>query len=587
MQEIKEETLLEPSKVYDQLKDIVHNNAIEYFNEMIKKSGTDEPLNTKLCDQYYAKQKELEEAKKKATGNRGLKTFLIILTAILFFVAAFVFIASLANGFKIVPFIIALVLIAGGIFCIVMINTKIKNAQKLQDELVARLEREVAELRAKIDPTVQGLMGIYDWGMPQAVIRKSAPLIQLDSYLDVSKYAYMVEKYGLIHNGDKHSSIFTLQSGSIKGNPFFLERNFDQTDGYKTYSNSIVIHWTTYIRDSKGNSQAVHHTQTLTGTVSKPCPYYGFETYLVYCNDAGPNLNFSRKPTVDKNASEKKIAKMVAKDDKKMDKVAEKALNDDDSNTNFTEMNNTEFESLFHAWDRDNEVEFRLLFTPLAQNNMINLLKMKQPFGDDFAFTKRKRINVIRSEHDQHLDFEADPTRFYGFDVRVMRDSFVQYTDYLFKSIYFDIAPLLSIPLYQQMKPIEYIYKDVYQSNVSFYEHEVAANAFNQNVFKPEGAATPCILKTKFNNKNGETDSVTVTAYAFRTVSRIEVVTKMGGDGRLHNIPVEWLEYIPIQKTSTMQVRHLDMSLSQYRNAHGGQNFTSIFRNQIEAFLGR
>ena len=66
----------------------------------------------------------------------------------------------------------------------------------------------------------------------------------------------------------------------------------------------------------------------------------------------------------------------------------------------FNRLPNEEFEALFMALDRDNEVEFRLLFTPLAQKNMISILRAKNVgFGDDFIFKKRKELNYIKSMH--------------------------------------------------------------------------------------------------------------------------------------------------------------------------------------------
>ena len=61
-------------------------------------------------------------------------------------------------------------------------------------------------------------------------------------------------------------------------------------------------------------------------------------------------------------------------------------MTDDDPSTNFTEMGNAKFDALFGAVDRNNEVEFRVLFTPLAQKNMLDLLTDKNHYGDDFYF---------------------------------------------------------------------------------------------------------------------------------------------------------------------------------------------------------
>lgn len=46
------------------------------------------------------------------------------------------------------------------------------------------------------------------------------------------------------------------------------------------------------------------------------------------------------------------------------------------------------------------EVEFRLLFTPVAQTQMLNLMKdTKVGYGDVFTFIKQRKVNVLMSEH--------------------------------------------------------------------------------------------------------------------------------------------------------------------------------------------
>ena len=63
-------------------------------------------------------------------------------------------------------------------------------------------------------------------------------------------------------------------------------------------------------------------------------------------------------------------------------------------------MGNSEFEVLFGATNRNNEVQFRLLFTPLAQKQLLGLMKDKEiAFGDDFNFIKRNKINIIIPDH--------------------------------------------------------------------------------------------------------------------------------------------------------------------------------------------
>ena len=39
-----------------------------------------------------------------------------------------------------------------------------------------------------------------------------------------------------------------------------------------------------------------------------------------------------------------------------------------------------------------------------------------------------------------------------------------------------------------------------------------------------------------------------------------------GGDGRYHNVPVYWDEYIPVEKTSTIGVMESQLTIPEYRN---------------------
>ena len=65
------------------------------------------------------------------------------------------------------------------------------------------------------------------------------------------------------------------------------------------------------------------------------------------------------------------------------------------------------------------------------------------------------------------------------------------------EALYFDLAPLLCIPLYQQYKPVEYIYDDIFHSNYNAFESETIANTMDGNIFKPEDAITEQILKAR------------------------------------------------------------------------------------------
>ncbi len=223
-------------------------------------------------------------------------------------------------------------------------------------------------------------------------------------------------------------------------------------------------------------------------------------------------------------------------------------------------MGNEEFDVLFGALDRDNEVQFRLLFTPLAQKNLLALIKDADGYGDDFTMVKSGCLNYISSQHSSDWDPDTDGAQFYSYSHDIARQNFINFNVAYFRSLYFDFAPLLSIPLYQQQKPHEYIYKDFYDRNYTRHETEYAVNNMNVAAFAPPEAKTTTILKTHFMATEGKSDKVCVTAYSYRTVDRVDFIPVLGGDGNFHNVPVPWVEYIPISNERTVMLKELGLS---------------------------
>ena len=131
---------------------------------------------------------------------------------------------------------------------------------------------------------------------------------------------------------------------------------------------------------------------------------------------------------------EKKINKMVTKGAKELDDKARKALK---KGEDYTRFGNDEFEVLFGGTDRDNELEYRMMFTPLAQKNLLSLIKEKEPFGDDFYFDKSKMLNFIQTNHSQSFDYRADPDTFVGYEYDAVREFFISYNDNYFKNFFF------------------------------------------------------------------------------------------------------------------------------------------------------
>ena len=559
----------EPLAYYkEELKNRCRTNAEQCFDALVKKSGIDAEENRRTVSRYKDASAKAETAQKKLNSGkllRGVTIFFLIAAVI----AGIILIFSGAGEDG------AWWLILIGAFClvlsvilVVLLFTKIKNIlqvrQKKYDEALLKANTILDEAWTQMRP----LLALFTRDMTRDLIEKTYPDVSIDDYFDMRKFELMSRKYGLGENDDTNSSTVCVLSGMLEGNPFLYERDYNCRIRQQVYTGSLVIHWVTYSCDSKGRSRTVHHSQTLTATYTAPAPVYSYNTRLYYGNEAAPDLTFSRQPTFAHNLSEKEVERKVKKGKKRLQKRMRKAL--ESGKGQFTEMGNAEFDVLFGALDRDNEVQFRLMFTPLAQKNMVELIRSDEAYGDDFAFIKTKMLNCIRSVHAQSWQIEPDVERYKSYDLAASRSEFVNFNCAYFRSLYFDLAPLLAIPLYKMQKPREYIYKDIYYRNCTSFESEALANRFGNSYFAHPESKTNAILKAQFVQKDGLADKVEVTAYSYNAVPRVAYIPVMGGDGRMHNVPVPWTEYLPLTRRTEMEVKPVGGTREQFEEKRSG-----------------
>lgn len=576
-----EKDILEPRKAFlEYLKEEHHNNVVSFFEQLTKQSGINVNANRDTIALINKYQKESNRTRDTINKTKTKKTFAII-GIVVFSIAAILFgtmtFLPKTRSMIVVSIITSLVSIGLVVLFSLLIGKKINPVLRSNSTILDRLIKEIDNQKTIGYCQLEKLNSLYDWNMHTRLVQKTIPLFEMDNYFNIKRYQYMVDKFGFNKNDSKkHSSVF-VQSGSILGNPFVIEKARIQTMGTCTYTGSIVITYTERVRDSEGRTHLVTRTQTLTATISKPKPYYHYEKKLYYCNEAAPNLSFSRIPVKADTLSEKEYQKLIRKNDEKLNKLSEKKIN-----KGFTPMANTEFETLFNGLDRDNEVEFRLLFTPLAQRNLVDLLKNSQPFGDDFTFIKRGTINKITSKHSQSFDYVCNPTSFINYDYDNAKANFINFNDAYFESFYFDIAPLISIPLYQQYPTDEYIFNKKMMANITSFEAEVMANSFDEGTFSHPKSATPAILKSEFLRNDDYADRVLIFAYSFEGVPRTEYVSKMGRDGYMHTIPVEWIEYLPVRQANCLEIHHQDGSRKSFNELRKKEGFKSFVKDKTK-----
>ena len=576
-----DDKILEPLKAYNEYyKKEFDENAKKYFDELVKKSSLDVEQNRATVKEYNQEVLVLNNLKSKLSRHKALFGFMIF-----FAVAGFIMFGlgiyflvqtNITLGATFTP--LGLILAVVGILVAVKTNSKIKQLKEECNEQ----DKIANEIKAKAWAQMSALNKLFESSVTKTLIESTVPLIKIDDNFDMRRFDYLSGKYGLGDNDDFNRSTIDVLTGEIIGNPFVVDREIVQSMGTKTYTGSIVITWTTTYTDSEGNVHTQHHSQTLVATVTKPIPIYSEQTRLIYGNEAAPDLSFSRAPSHAEKLSERELENKIKSGVKKIQRKQEKQLGK--SVASFTGMGNEEFDVLFGALDRDNEVQFRLLFTPLAQKNMLALMTDKENYGDDFYFHKYNNLNVISSEHSSNWDLDTDCRRYYSYDVDKSQNEFLTFNRNYFKSLFFDLAPLLSIPLYQQHKPREYIYKEVYDRNYTSYESEYAVNKMGQKNFCNPLSRTQAILKTDFVRKDGKSDDIDVYAYSFTTENRVDLVPRLGGDGYMHNVPVHWIEYIPVQQTQRVKLKQLNLSDKEFNQKLGDEKFKSTLGKYAKSF---
>lgn len=519
------------------------------FQELEQKSGVDRKANVALCLKIKKLEAQKQQVESKTSFYGGLRFFLIIVVFVL--IGAIFFFYNKQQGVTWVH------LLEGVIACSIcaLIFTKINPRIKNLNGHVASLNATIEGLKTKAWEQMKPLNDLYDWGITARMIQKVVPKLEFDNFVHQERLAELINEYNL-SDLPETQSVVAAQSGEINGNPFVFAQFLSQEWQTKTYYGSIVITWREAIRGTDGKIVYVMRTQTLTASVNAPEPNYLTHSCLIYGNDSAPNLSFSRTPS--KHSGEGNdgfFANWRKKRDlKRLTKFSQKL--DDDSQ--YTLMANKEFELLFETTNRTDEKEYRLLFTPLAQRQMLRLINdRKIGFGDDFTFRKESKINVIFAEHLKDQPIDTSPSRYFDYDIVRAEATFKRFNIDYFKSIYFAFAPLLAIPLYQQMRPLRKIY-GANKKQSSNWELESIVNYYGEDRFKSPNFETPSILKAHMAQRYGRDGMVSVTAHGFYTEKRLTTVSMLGGDGNVHAVPVEWLEYFPISNTSSIMVRECE-----------------------------
>jgi len=532
-----------------------HRHAQNLFNEMVEKAEIDVDKNEVLNLRISKVANELAAQTSILNKFRTQRVFAILGSILAAISPAIVNAIAQYEGMFLLPigWVISALAAAGltglGIWGAVKLTNKIQPIREQVADDSARKANYISEAAAGLAP----LKDTYHWNMLDKVTEQTVPGLQLDPYVPSSREYDLFANYGLQQPVGPDSSVVATQSGTYNGNPFVIlqTRNFQM--GSKTYSGSLLITWVemeTYT-DSNGRvrTRPVTRTQTLVAQVTKPFPTYWPDAKVIMGTEAAPNLSFSRAPSKLSSLEGKRAERKV---NRAVNKLEKQARNVNDGN-NFTVTANRDFDALFSAINRNDEVQFRVLFTPAAQQQMVELLREKQHgYGDNFEFNKAGPIITIRPQHLIGNDFTAVPApapeSSEHWNLAEQADGFTNRAAAQFRDQYHALAPILAIPVLHEPRS-----EPAPEPSTQPAQWEAEANAnYRYGDFAPPASVTENIIKARpFGD---DPSQFVVTATGFAGEERVAFVPTFGGDGRVHAVPVPWVEYLPVSRTETMRL---------------------------------
>lgn len=184
-------------------------------------------------------------------------------------------------------------------------------------------------------------------------------------------------------------------------------------------------------------------------------------------------------------------------------------------------------------------------------------------YGDDFDFVKNRMINIIIADHMQASEMDMNPDQYRNYSFDKAAEDFYRINASHFKAIYFAFAPLLAVPMYQQIRSHEDFYGKDIKRQSTFWEHEAIANFWGADKFKHPDCVTESILKTEMVGSPDQEATIKVTAYGYRTEPRVTYVSMRGGDGYMHDVPVHWEEYLPVTGNGSFVMREDNIQLPE------------------------
>ncbi len=546
-----------PSKEYEQTRTAILQNTDSVLSDLLKRSGVSLDTNRKLVSHYHHCVDDAADLKDNIFRLK-YKIWLYVLTSIFLSIICFVFAYYGIQGIS-QRTLRSFMILPGMALCIAVIfpirKIKFELSPALSDKNILMEELEKQTLNAKNackDSIAPFLNQLYD-GLTFKIIEMTLEGMDIEPFL-TDYHIESMKQYSPdapdFREKNLDQSTLEVVSGELYRNPFILRKYLKHHLGTVTYSGSRVIEIECYEKGKHGVRVLKTESETLTGYVTAPMPYYNSDiSFAMACSEVS-DLCFSRKAMPGKINIQKSRRRIIKRRLAELYRLYRKNLRSTDIENIITPMANEEFEGLFAAFDRNNDMGFRTMFTSDAQKNIVELIDDPR-FGDYFDFTKTVGITYIKTS-DKSWEMDSCISRFldmldYDEIVSQLKDNVLSYFDNFYKFL----APIFCIPIYKTHTS-PYNSHIASEGRTSEYIAEVLANKIGSE--KILGIKTNAIITTSEKARKGYIDSYYLDVFFYEELPRVTTTSVTASDGKQYDVDVKWVEYIPNHRNLVLNI---------------------------------
>ncbi|MDR0857111.1 MAG: hypothetical protein LBM76_01835 [Mycoplasmataceae bacterium] len=371
------------------------------------------------------------------------------------------------------------------------------SAEGAQDvsEVIAKRDKEVKTAYEQVNP----LLNLIQTKLIMDIIEKTTGFIKFDDFLSEVNKKEFAPKISFNDN----ESVQSCLSLSLFKNAAVIIKKLEMSTYMHTW------YGTASYRDSKGN------TSTRMISTSLPAPKFSYETTVAIKNDIAESLNFNNYDKA------KKLLPLEVR----------------------------EFNKRFPCW-RNDEAQFRMLFTVLAQEEMLKVLDV----NNDFIMEKDGKITTVtdtssaldnnkpdrhrvkeylRKGNDEFMSWNnsdnspkisLSATNVYHYDLATIKENFIQLNESAFKDIYYMISPIIVFPAYQHFGKNKPLTEKDWPSE--YYIEGIINDGTNIEYIKPN-INTQHIIKVSFVKDEGKCAKYNIECKGYHAYR--DVIYQQGG----------------------------------------------------------